>query len=126
MNMRATFIDDDGNETVYHDERAWAALIAYKTPYKGVPKMPPLISTKRLKRKRSAYKGAPQLKRIPATKRGYKVKNGAGGRKAMFTQSREYKLKCFDGCAIHWGKGSQLYEDCIEARSELVQAIGGK
>ena len=124
MNMKAPFIANDGSETTYQGEQAWAALIAFKSPYRGVPKMPPLIDTSRKPRKKSAYKGAPQLKQIPSTKENYRTKNGAGGRKAMFTQSPNYKSGKFDGCATTWGKGSRLYERCIKARAELVQAIG--
>ena len=91
--MRVTFIDQNDyiTKTIYEGEQAWAALIAYKTPYRGVPKMPPLVDSTRKRRKKSAYKGVLELKQIPATKEKYKTKNGAGGRKAMFTQSREYK-----------------------------------
>ena len=39
------------------------------------------------------YKGVSKLKQLPATKPGYKGKNDAGGRKAVFSQSREYTLK---------------------------------
>ena len=39
------------------------------------------------------YKGVPELKQLPATKENYRGKNDAGGRKAVFSQSREYTLK---------------------------------
>ena len=39
------------------------------------------------------YKGVPELKQLPATKENYKGKNMSGGRKAAFSQSREYKVR---------------------------------
>ena len=39
------------------------------------------------------YNGVPELKRLPYTKKNYRGKNDAGGRKAVFSQSREYTLK---------------------------------
>ena len=96
--MSATF--DDG--TMYHGEQAWAALVAYKTPYRGVPKMPPLLARAPKKRSAKGYKGAPALKQIPSAKVNYKTKNATGGRKATFTQSRDYKSGKLDGIAIPW------------------------
>ena len=102
--MSATFIDQDDymTRTTYEGEQAWAALIAFKAPYKGVPKMPPLIDTRRKSRKKPAYQGVPKLTQLPSGKWSYKTKNGVGGRKAMFTQSKEYKLKDWRGCAMPW------------------------
>lgn len=102
MNMLATFHNEDGSETTYQGEQAWAALIAFKTPYRGVPKIPPLLPRMPKRRKPKGYKGAPRLSQIPSTKENYRTKNGVGGRKATFTQSREYKLKGWRGCAIPW------------------------
>ena len=121
--MSATFFDN-GTKTTYEGEQAWAALVAYKTPYRGVPKLPPLVSNKPKKRK-VAYKGVPKLKQIPSTKENYRTKNPAGGRKAMFTQSREYK-NGFCPCAIPWygwKEHCKLLDECRKARAELVQVI---
>lgn len=123
MNMRATFIADDGTKTTYQGEQAWAALIAFRSPYKGVPKMPPLVPRAPKKRSAKGYKGAPKLTQLPSGKENYRTKNGAGGRKAMFTQSPNYKSGKFDGCAIPWGEGSRLFNQCMKIRAELVQAI---
>ena len=101
MNMQATFINEDGSETTYQGEQAWAMIQAQSKPYSGVS----------------------QLKQIPSTKENYKAKNGAGGRKAMFTQARDYKSGKFDGCAIPWGEGSSLFNQCVRVRAELENAI---
>ena len=37
------------------------------------------------------YSGAPKLNQLPATKENYKAKNMSGGRKAVFSQSKDYK-----------------------------------
>lgn len=96
--MHATFT---GGPT-YQGEQAWAALVAFRAPYKGVPKMPALLPRMPRMRKPKGYKGAPQLKQIPSTKENYRTKNAIGGRKATFTQSREYKLKDWTSCATPW------------------------
>ena len=49
------------------------------------------------------YKGVPELKQLPASKENYKGKNDAGGRKAAFSQSREYKINKLY-VARRWGK----------------------
>lgn len=48
------------------------------------------------------YKGAPQLKQLPATKPGYKGRNMNGGRKAVFSQSKQYKIQAHYGIARPW------------------------
>lgn len=102
MNMRATFIADDGTETTYQGEQAWSMMQAQSKPYAGVSK----------------------LKQIPSTKKGYKGKNAAGGRKAMFTQSREYKRSTLYGICIPWDVSKLvLLDECRKVRAELVQAI---
>ena len=69
--MKATFIDDDGTTRTYEGDQAWAMLTAQGKPYSGVP----------------------ELKQLPATKEDYGGKNDAGGRKAVFAQSAEYKRR---------------------------------
>ena len=82
MNMQATFHNEDGSKTTYHGIQAWSMMQAKSKPYVGVPK----------------------LKQLPATKANYKGKTAAGGRKAVFSQSRGYKKSCLDRIARPWGK----------------------
>ena len=71
MNMQATFHNEDGSKTTYQGEQAWGMIQARSKPYAGAPK----------------------LKQLPATKANYRGKNAAGGRKCIFSQSRDYTLK---------------------------------
>ena len=125
MNMQATFINEDGSETTYQGEQAWAMIQARGNLYAGVPKMPPLIPLVPKKRGAKGYNGPPMLTQLPSGKESYRSKNGAGGRKAMFTQSRDYKAGDALGIPIsnaiiheYW-----LLVRCQEARAELEQAI---
>jgi hypothetical protein len=51
----------------------------------------------------ATYKGAKKIKQLPCTKKKYNRKNDAGGRKAVFSQSKEYKRKC--NISGHWASG---------------------
>ena len=49
------------------------------------------------------YKGVAQLKQIASMRAGYKGRNPAGGRKAVFSQSKDYRRTRLYGIAIPWG-----------------------
>ena len=51
----------------------------------------------------SEYKGVPKLKQLPQCRVGYTGKNMSGGRKAVFSQSKEYQRGCRYGNV--WASG---------------------
>ncbi len=60
-----------------------------------------------------AYKGVSDLKQLPYLKKSYKGKNAAGGRKAVFSQSRGYRHG--PNCAQSW---YGLYKQWMERKRQ--------
>lgn len=77
LQTKMTMLDRDGNSTSFEGEQAWAMVEAQR-PYQGVARINPLPACK-----------------SPATggRRRSGGKNPAGGRKAVFSQSKEYKRR---------------------------------
>ena len=61
------------------------------------------------------------IKRLPGARHNYKPRNGAGGRKCMFSQAKEYKRKAFQPVSI-W-HGWRKRQEAMALRTALVAKL---